>query len=391
MNSAELLDTLNQAATSGTAAIRAVTKLEPVDGPGGKVAPPTYSGGAYAFEKRVRNGKTVETVLLDSPQSQANRFEEVLLAAFRQGRLNLPVFEMKVGEHEVTSLTIPHRVHDAILRDSLWNGKPFRESDDGKRIAAARAWSATAFYEYAPTVLLFGTWDSQSGSGVNTAKIARSLVSEIVAFEAVRGVRTSSRIDPLGIKKVGDVVLKTGGPEVWRFLETKSKKGTVRPSEINHGNIAPSITDPLTESGGVTFEYAEQTTVLSFTQLRKLRFPGADDSLSAERDIAGRTVVAALGLLAVALQWEDGFQLRSRCQLIPVERPRLELIGQTVSDRQEFEIDVNTAERTLQDAVSAAEWAGLAWHAGSIVLEPRADLLKLVEYSDRAVEAPEGE
>ena len=317
MDAQELLTILNRASLDGMVAARAVTKLQPVEGEGGKTAPPTYSGGAYALEDRMRDGKTVHTVLLDSVQSQANRFEEVLLDAYRADRLRMPLLEMTVpGFGAINSLTAPHRVHDAIFRDSLWNGKLFRESENGKRIISARASNATPFFEFAPTVLLFGTWDSQGGGGTNTVKIARSLVSEIVAFDAVRGVRTSSRIDPLGIKAVKDVVVKLdGAPEVWKFQEppqdSKKQKGpkTVRPSEINHGNIAPSITG-ADEPGGVTFAYAEQTTVLSFTQLRKLHFPDAQGHTTSERDSAGRAVIAALGLYALALQWENGFQLR---------------------------------------------------------------------------------
>jgi CRISPR-associated protein Csb1 len=349
------------------------------------------------------NGNRVETVLLDSVQSQANRFEEVLLYAYRCGRLGLPMFEMNIAGHEpMTSLTVPHRVHDAIFRDSLWGGTPFRESENGRRLVSARAWNATPFFEFAPTVLLFGTWDSQSGGGVNTAKIARSLVSEIIALDAVRGVRTSSRIDPLGIKAVRDVVMKTEGGDTWRFVEPggdkkvkKSEGKMVRPSEINHGNIAPSITDPVTGPGGVSFRAAVQTTVLSFTQLRKLRFPDASGASAPERDAAGRAVIAALGLYAVALQQEEGYQLRSRCQLVPVESPQFELIGRTQakteSERMVFELDSANAFEALQAAIEAAGGHGLTWQAGRIELQPRPDLMRLVEFSDRTTSVVEGE
>src|SRR5207302_1276456 len=105
--------------------------------------------------------------------------------------------------------------------------------------------------------------------------------SEIIAIDAVRGVRTSSRIDPLGIRLVRDVIAKTEDGEMWRFVEppAEGKKGKkaeksekpdgklVRPSEINHGNVKPSITDRETGPGGITCREAVQTTVLSLTQL----------------------------------------------------------------------------------------------------------------------------
>lgn len=274
MTSDQFIPILNRACEGEIAAMRAITTLQPVDGVGAKIYPPTYADGAYAFEDRMINGTVVKTVLLDSVQSQANRFEEALFFAYRSQSLQMPVFEMNVPGHEtITSLTVPHRVHDAILRDSLWGGKPFRESEHGQRLVAARTWNAMPFFEFAPTVLLFGTWDSQSGGGVNTAKVARSLVSEIVGIDAVLGVRTSSRIDPLGIRLVREVVMKTeGSADMWHFVDPtadgkKSKKDSskesgkpVRPSEINHGNVAPTIA-----AGGVTIREAVQTTVLSFT------------------------------------------------------------------------------------------------------------------------------
>src|ERR1700719_3690654 len=118
LDSGELFDLLLRASQTGVAAMRAVTKLQPIDGEGGKIFPPTYSDSTYAFEKRVRDGREIQTVLLDSVQSQANRFEDALLQAYNAQRLNLPIFELSFPGHElITSLTVPHRVHDAILRD----------------------------------------------------------------------------------------------------------------------------------------------------------------------------------------------------------------------------------------------------------------------------------
>jgi CRISPR-associated protein Csb1 len=393
MTPSELLLILQRSCTSGATAIRSIVNLQPADGPGGKVFPPTYKDGTYAFEKRIVDGNRVDCVLLDSVQSQANRVEEALLDAYRAGRLPLPMFEMTVADHDITTLTVPHRVHDAIFRDSLWDGKPFRESENGKRLVSARAWSATPFFEFAPTVLLFGTWDSQSGGGVNTAKVARSLVSEIIAIDVQRGVRTSSRIDPLGIKLVGGVV-RTDGPEMWRFEEPngagkKAKKGE-KPSEINHGNVTPSITDPEKGPGGVTFREAVQTTVLSFTQLRKLRFPNGA-AAGETRDAAGRTVIAALGLLAVTMSQEEGYQLRSRCHLIPTEEPKFELLGRTAKEIESLSLDSETALGALQLAVEAAAAQDLKWHPGKIQLTPLPDLEKLVAFSDNSVAVSEEE
>jgi CRISPR-associated protein Csb1 len=398
MQAHELQTQLLKSCDAKSAAIRARIRLIPIGGEGAKVAPPTYAGtkpgegGQYAFEtRRTASGGETRAVLLESIASQANRIEEVLLTAYRNG-LPVPVMEMVIpGRENVTSLTAPHRVHDAIFRDALLEGKPFRESEPGKRIVAARAWNATALYEFCPTALLLGTWDSQSGGGVTSAKFARALVSEIIALDAVRGVRTASRIDPLGIKAMAASVYQSANPQQMWTLESNEaakdknkpklfgKKG--KPSEINHGNIAPSITGE-NGPGGVTFSEAIQTTVLSFTQLRKLHFPSTDGKPSHERDIAGRAVLAALGLYAIVLQWSEGYQLRSGCQLLPIENPQFELIGNTAGDIQPLDFDAETARAAFDLARKHAESLDLRWRSGRIDLVPQAKLLKLIELSD---------
>ena len=56
-----------QAAVAGNvAAVRAEISLEPAGGWQDKVFPPTYSDGVYATERRLLDGKEVETVVLDS-------------------------------------------------------------------------------------------------------------------------------------------------------------------------------------------------------------------------------------------------------------------------------------------------------------------------------------
>jgi CRISPR-associated protein Csb1 len=230
----------------------------------------------YAVEDRRINGEVVRCVLLDSVQSQANRMEEVLLAAFlpnwRELQMDgddpnseLPVIAVHIGNHGwITSLTAPHRIHDAILRDSNFNSTRFRDSEIGKAIVTARIHEATAFYQYCPTVLLFGTWDSTAGEGLDSAKIPRAVVSEIIGVNVTAGVRTASRIDPLGIKAQSATIykrkdggwalkIKEGDGERWIGASTEddidtTKKGELKkfgkgkPSDINHSNITPDMT-----------------------------------------------------------------------------------------------------------------------------------------------------
>ena len=196
-------------------------------------------------------------MLLDSVQSQANRFELALLDAYRAGKIRLPLIEVDFSDSipdigKLTSLEVPHRSADAIIRDSLLLGKPFPDTELDRRIKDATSRSATALFEYCPTALIFGTWDSTGVRGGLGNKFARCIASEIVAFEAEIGVRTSSRIDPLAIGKVD--IYETDLGE-WTSLASESKhdakgkplpykkkgKATGKPSEINHGNVTPDL------------------------------------------------------------------------------------------------------------------------------------------------------
>lgn len=202
MKPQDLTRRLSDACQGGAGALRIVTRLAPAGGPEDKVFPPTYEGGKYAAEKRRIDGQEVETVLLDSVQSQANRIEAALLEAFRAGKCDIPVLQVKIprqgGDTLVTALDAPHRLFDAIFRDSMLDGRKFRDSPLGKRLVDARLDNASALFEACPTALFLGVWDSTGGGGVSGSKVARALTSEIVGLHAVYGRRTSSRLDPRG-------------------------------------------------------------------------------------------------------------------------------------------------------------------------------------------------
>ena len=147
------------------AGIRAVTHLEPLGGPGTKVFPPTYGVDEpapvtrYAVEWRIiadaEGGETrrVESVVLNSVAAQAHAFSDALLSAWKAGRLELPLvgvdFTQSFGVEDfgvITDLECPHRVYDAITRDSLDDGVPFRYGPVGKAVTEASRDNATALY-----------------------------------------------------------------------------------------------------------------------------------------------------------------------------------------------------------------------------------------------------
>lgn len=404
------------------AALRRRQVLQPVGGKGDKIFPPTYPGEGrnaqprHVYERRRVNGADTWCVLIDSVQSQANRLEECLLGAIADG-IPIPYVEVDFTEagldgiSKITSLDAPHRVYDAILRDSLYDGKPFMDKDNiGGRLAKAKAEDASALLEISPTALLFGAWHSTGQGGGLGAKFARCLISEIVGVDVpvdegvvnrrtgeieiqTSGRRTGSRIDPLGILNKVKIYQAKADPSDWTAREDETatkgankepvlyptKKGKPgRASLINHGNVTPSV-QPL----GVTCDHMEHSFVLSFAALRRLRFGGA------EKDAAGRSLLAALGLVALTEQDARGYALRSRCDLVCDGRAPLELVRSDGST-EAVEVD-RTQARTLYDAAYlAAQGAGFSLLSKPLKLKPQDKLVEIVRKSQELALAGKG-
>ena len=442
------LPTLQSAVTGTAAAFRCVTTYQPVGGPGDKVFPPTYEGGKYATEERIdsENAERRPCVLLDSVQSQANRMELALLDAHHAGQVAIPLLVARFDQEEllkkftVTSLEAPHRVADALFRDSLLDGMKFRKSEKGRILDTADVRNATGLFGLCPTALVFGLWDSTGPRGGLGCKFQRALVSEIVGYDAVAGVKTASRIDPAAIERRAGPVFRTEDGD-WTLTPDKAKKNAKekpvlfkarqgndvayepgsstdvpdqgRPSVINHGNVTPDYDyarnsnnqiqyetrlDERGETvrvrprilGGFTISKAVQTTVLSLTALRRLRFP-LDGSSSSDNstDLAARTALAALGLAAGSLARIDT-DLRSRCQLFAQQTPVWELLNRPGEPPQQFEHTPENALKLLAEAIGAAKDAGLPWE-DEIELTPSPDLVELVRRSQKLASASEVE
>lgn len=412
---------LRDAVAGSGIGVRTRTSFEPLGGAGDKLQPPTYGSGGketkYAIEQRTINGEVTKTVVLDSVASQANRLELALLEATRDGDLDLPLISVDFGAVEdladldrISSLEASHRVFDALLRDSLLGETLFRLSDVGVAITEANVKNAAALFHHSPTTLVFGGWDSTGPKGGRGAKYERALTSEIIGTGAISGVRTSSRIDPVGIElKAGTIyeaeptsstpgwtqdpdeaVQEKGKPKA--YSRSSDKPG--RPSQINHGNVTPSIDR---EAGGVTVEDVTAITVLSFIQLRRLRFPvdtkgnRLEGDARRQAEIAARTALAALGLAATTLAFEEGFDLRSRCVLVPNGDISFELMTRGAAEPTTFSLDRESAIALLKTAQEKVAAVGLAWQDEEILLQPTDRLTNLIRRSRdvAAVIAPE--
>ncbi len=429
-------DIVKSAVLGGAAAFRARTRLQPAGGAGDKVFPPTFGDvqtvrdadgrdtgrrSKYALEWRRVDGASRHCVLLDSVASQANRMEEALLRAWDEGRLDMPMVRVDFtgathedpsldlstlgGDGYLTALEVPHRLADALIRDSLRDGVLFRGSKEGRAFTAASPHDATAVYALSPTALVFGLWDSSGPKGGQGAKYQRALVSEIVGVGVELGVKVGSRIDPAGVELgAGEVYEAVDKAEEWTLdpaLAREDKKKPVlfnrkgasgkpgRPSNINHGNVTPNVES---ESGGVTLDYAEQVMVLSLPALRRLRFPkdasGAPVPRESRREAetAVRTTIATLGLAAMALQREDGFDLRSRCAFVPEHAgaAAVELVDRDGTVLGPYRLDAEVALSLVAQAASAAAAHGFAWDTTPIDLQPADKLVDLIRRSRAA-------
>ncbi|MGH8644132.1 MAG: type I-G CRISPR-associated RAMP protein Csb1/Cas7g [Gammaproteobacteria bacterium] len=398
------LNLLKNAVSGNAAAFRCRRRLQPAGGEGDKVFPPTFAGAVYAIEQRRVPGRDapVSCVLLDSVQSQANRMELALQEAVDAGKLRLPLVEVDFSKHSptedveadkkagrlidavgrITSLQVPHRLADAILRDSELDGVPFRQSETGKALNTVSLANATPLFKLCPTALLFGMWDSTGPKGGLGPKFERTVVSEIVGIGAevgdlLRGVRR----DPLEIRAAVKVQKNADGS--WQVTDPKAR-GSVSPSEINHSSVPyPKRRDQKTEDNyhaGATIEYAEQTTTLSLICLRRLRFP-LNGKIGDATDQAARTALASLGLCGATLAFEAGVGLRSRSLLWPDSPMVWDLLERPGTTPRKLVLTGEQAIALLNDAIEAARQSGLTWYEEPVALKPSAELLKLVRLS----------
>jgi CRISPR-associated protein Csb1 len=383
------------------AAIRLTQRLTSSAGDGSKIYPPTFEGGVYCFEQRRIGGASVPCVLLDGVASCANRQEEALAALVEAKKIELPHFRTDFSEFpevgEVTTLTAPHRVFDAIFRDSELDGKPFTKHPLYAELSRSNVQNATSLLAHAPTALLFGAWDSTGSLGGLGNKFARVVVSEIIGVQVERGeTRGGVRVDPLAISSHVEIEIDKNKDWKPKGLVDKAGKGAdrskgTRPSEVNHGNVLAKVeyegggTERRSLKGGITCDYALQQSVITLAGLRRLRFP-VDGKRNPAIDDAGRALLAALGLVALTSARERGYALRSRCDLVASGSSKFEILDQEGSSKEES-LDSAGAIALYKDAVAHAKKLGLPWDAEPKKMKPQPKLSKLVSLSrDAGVE-----
>lgn len=327
--------------------------------------PPTYAELGHLLSP-VREDGTHAYVLIDSPQSWANRLEEVA----DDPAIGLPRVTVRVGNHALTLHRLPHRIYDAILRDAEIDGQPFRASPAGSALVAARPDHAAALLHQTPTVLLFGGWDSFSGQGVAGAKFPAALSGQIIGFDALPAKKAGVRTDPLGIDLESFRAWKAARPgQMWTDDEAeaehdeKGKPVVAKPSEVGHGNILVSDKSkgtPYLEKGAWV-SGIELRSALSLTRLRRYRFP-LDGRADPAADHAGRVLLAALAVLLQTERLARGLDLRAGCELDAVDA-RWTLRTPLKADQVLEGVTPEAARAAWQAARAAAVAHGLGFAA----------------------------
>lgn len=362
---------------------------QPVGGAGRTVMPPTYPlegnergreaqkkiradpFAAYLKAGRLVEGKLRDAVVIDQEPSQANRIEEALRDARYQGRIQLPLFEMRVatklGEILLTSLDFPHRYVDAYLRDSLIDGLRFDESAVGKRLRAATVADVRPLYEREPASLIFGAWDSHRKG--RWPKFARLYSSSMYGLDPVSFARMGGRMDPTNL--TGAVDDKTKAEGDWQFIPVGEKKKGTKLSEIGHANIPPG---PV--HGGVTVTEIRRVASISLAGLDRLRFGDA----TAETGNLARATLAALALAGDRFTFGGpSVWLRSGCDLAKIE----EHIGFELpsGDLDEFPVSAEEVLAVFGELRERTAAAGLFMQTDTISVRPVPALSEAINYA----------
>lgn len=320
------------------------------------IFPPTFVDIGHLVSP-IREDGTHEYVVIDSTQSWANRLEEIA----DDPMLGLPRIEVAVGDQSLSAYRLPHRVYDAILRDSEFGGQSFRLSPVGSALIAARPSNATALFRHAPTVLLFGGWDSFSGLKVGAAKWPAALAGQILGFDAMLAKKAGIRTDPLEITIDNFQSYKAKEPgEIWTAdptaaeTDAKGKPVTIKPSEVGHGNIpAEAITK------GAWVRRIELRSTLSLTRLRRYHFPDNQGHVSEARDAAAVTLLACLAILLLAERFVRGLDLRAGAELDATSVRWA--IRRGLAQDKTFEVSADDARAAFAAAVESAAKVGLAF------------------------------
>lgn len=384
---------LTEACSAGGASVlTSITHLEPAAGKHASVAPAKFvdrRGTVFAFEVRYIDGKAQTVVVIDSKQSMNNRGEVYTIRDIKGGHVTLskmPIMEVEYPDGQsFTDLELPHRFADGHLRAATINGQPATQNPEYKAVRNATTANITPLVNASPISALLGAWDSTRPA--NQLRLPSALSGEIIGVladqektgEEQQSKRGGARVDPLAMS------VKLSAEQTKGLLEAqrdelspknvdniegqikKAKKGdTISAAGLGLGGIPPQL-DAL---GGVSCSDIIRSWVLSFASLRQLRFGG-----SVEQDVAGRALLAALGIAIIA-RAEEELYLRANCHLVESAAPVVTLDKRFGESETLDPITVDAADALLAEALDAAHAAGAVdWHGQVMKFQGNPDIL----------------
>jgi CRISPR-associated protein Csb1 len=265
----------------GPVALHLKQTLQPVEGEGGVIFPPTYADVGYAIDK-LSDGTSVVTI--DSVGSQANRMEPI----FKREPYSalVPQIDIQYGNEKVVSIfEAGHRLGDALIRSTELQQPAqdaFKLLLDGN--------DATAIAKLAPTSLVFGVWDSRD----TQAKLPRIVQSTIRAWD-VDLLKRSAQFNP---------ALDYAALEVFSEEDKQKAEGKVESPLAQRGFVHVPATGAL--GGVVARGPIIRDVTVNLVALRRLH---GEDTSALRRYILGLALVAAAEPM-------DAF-LRQGCLLVP--------------------------------------------------------------------------
>ncbi len=320
-------------------ALSVKASLEPINA-SRHIYPPTFADTGHNLVGYDKSTGKAAAVQIDSVGSFANRMEEELASL-----AILPEITTSVGDRQLSIHQLPHRAYDAILRDSLLDGAPWRESAIGMAVLGSTIANATPLYTYAPLTLLLGGWDSHSGEAGTGTRIARSVACEIWGYDVQTVKHCVQRIDPLKITSASEKHAIIDG------ILTPDPKGK-KPSELGHGDV------PGTAEKGVFVDRIEMSGAISLSRLGRYRFPTEDGQETLQRNEAAREVLVQLALFGIASVL-NRLDLRSGCELYTTTRE----VWSINADGEKTAINLPKDTDALMQAIAAAEAQGLHFSA----------------------------
>ncbi|HOJ61347.1 MAG TPA: type I-U CRISPR-associated RAMP protein Csb1/Cas7u [bacterium] len=299
--------------------------LDPVEGKGAVIFPPTYAKPEGKREDewlgynmdRFENGMKV--CQIDSVGSQANRMEPI----FKNEPYSklVPQITIQAGDREINLLDAGHRAADAIVRFS-----DLKEELKKAFLTVREKGNAGPLAKIAPTSIVFGSWDSRE----TQVKLPRIIRSVIRAYDVEMLHRSAQYTTIAGeLLADGEVEVTTKGP--------KAEMGLAH------------VPAPWTHGGVIVRKEIRRDAALNLAAVRALKAEPPEGTLALRRYI--------LGLSLVCFTAPQETFLREGCQLVPdPEKPAEWEIVSHHGQRDPFSL---SHEKAREYAVAAASAFGV--------------------------------